>query len=111
MPRTRTELQREAKVDEIVDAAVRRLRDGGYDALSVVGIARELGVAQNALYWYFPSKDHLFVAAVERMLRDIHARKPPRDRALEKKVLFFVEQLDALGDVRAALFDRARVSP
>ena len=111
MPRTRTEVQREAKVEEIVDAAVQRLRDGGYDALSVAAIARELGIAQNAVYWYFPSKDHLFVAALERMLRDIHARKPPPHRALEKKVLFFVEQLDALADVRAAMFDRARASP
>ena len=110
MARTRTQLDREAKVDEIVEAAVGRLREGGYDALSVVGVARDLGVAQNAVYWYFPSKDHLFVAALERMLRDIHARKPPASQALEKKVLFFVEQLDALADVRAAMFDRARTS-
>ena len=111
MPRTRTELQREAKVEEILDAATARLREGGYDALSVVGVARDLGLAQNAVYWYFPSKDHLFVGALERMLRDIHARKPPPDRALEKKVLFFVEQLDAVAEVRAAMFERARVSP
>jgi AcrR family transcriptional regulator len=111
MARTRTQLDREAKVDEIVDAAVGRLREGGYDALSVVGLARELGVAQNAVYWYFPSKDHLFVAALERMLREIHARKPPPDRALETKVLFFVEQLEELTDVRAAMVERARTSP
>jgi TetR/AcrR family transcriptional regulator, cholesterol catabolism regulator len=110
MPRTRSELEREAKVEEIVDVAVRRLSDGGFEALSVAALARELGIAQNAVYWYFPSKDHLFVAALERMLRDIHARKPPPDRALEKKVLFFVEQLDAMADVRAAMFDRARAS-
>jgi AcrR family transcriptional regulator len=110
MARIRSEVERDAKVGEIVDVAVRRLREGGYEALSVAGIARELGIAQNAVYWYFPSKDHLFVAALERMLRDIHARKPPPDRALEKKVLFFVEQLDALADVRAAMYDRARTS-
>ena len=110
MPRTRTEVRREAKVEEIVAAAVRRLGAGGYEALSVAAIARELGIAQNAVYWYFPSKDHLFVAALERMLRDIHARKPPADRALEKKVLFFVEQLAAMSDVRAALQERARAS-
>lgn len=110
MPRTRTELGREAKVGAIVDAAVRRLRDGGFEALSVAGIARELGVAQNAVYWYFPSKDHLLVAALEQMLREIHARKPPADRALETKVLFFVEQLAAMSDLRAAVRDRARSS-
>ena len=110
MPRTRTDLHRDAKVDEILAAAVRRLEQGGYDALSVVGVARELGVAQNAVYWYFPSKDHLFVAALERMLRDVVARKPPRQRSLERKVLYFVEQLDAMADVRAAMYERARAS-
>jgi TetR/AcrR family transcriptional regulator, cholesterol catabolism regulator len=110
MARTRTELEREAKVAEILDLAVRRLRDGGYDALSVIAIARELGLAQNAVYWYFPSKDHLFVAALERMLRDVVARKPPRQGSLERKVLWFVEQLEAMADVRAAMYERARVS-
>jgi TetR/AcrR family transcriptional regulator, cholesterol catabolism regulator len=110
MPRTRTELEREAKVDEILAAAVARLRVGGYESLSVVGISRELGIAQNAVYWYFPSKDHLFVAALERMLRDVVARKPPRQRSLERKVLWFVEQLEAMADVRAALVERARTS-
>jgi hypothetical protein len=44
------------------------------------------------------------------MLRDIVARKPPRQRSLESKVLWFVEQLDAMADVRAAMDDRARTS-
>ncbi|HEV2814197.1 MAG TPA: helix-turn-helix domain-containing protein [Solirubrobacteraceae bacterium] len=111
MPRTRTELERDVKVEEILGVAVERLREGGYDALSVVGIARDLGLAQNAVYWYFPSKDHLFVAAMERMLREIVAHKPPRQRSLERKVLYFVEQLAEMSDVRTAMYDRARVSP
>src|SRR3954468_23176509 len=111
MPRTRQDVDREAKVDEILDAAVTRLRDGGYDALSVAAIARELGIAQNAIYWYFPSKDHLFVAALERMLRDIVARKPPRQRWRERKVLCFVDQLGEIEPVRAAMYERARTSP
>ena len=66
MPRTRSEVERDAKVAEILEAAVRRLAEGGYDALSVAGIARELGIAQNAVYWYFPSKDDLFAAMLTR---------------------------------------------
>jgi TetR/AcrR family transcriptional regulator, cholesterol catabolism regulator len=111
MPRTRQELDRETKVDEILEAAVRRLGEGGYEALSVAGIARELGVAQNAIYWYFPSRDHLFVAALGRMLREIMARKPPRQRSLERKVLWFVDQLQEIEPVRAAMYERARTSP
>jgi AcrR family transcriptional regulator len=110
VPRTRTALDRDAKGDEILDDAVAQLRAGGYGALSVAGIARDLGVAQNAIYWYFGSKDELFVAALERMLRDVVARKPPRQRSTKTKVLWFVDQLAELEHVRSALRDRARES-
>jgi AcrR family transcriptional regulator len=111
VPRTRTDVGREAKVAEILDAAEARLREGGYPALSVVGIARELGLAQNALYWYFPTKDHLFVAALERMMRAIVARKPPRQGGVERQVTWFVDQLAELEPVRAAMHEQARTSP
>ena len=111
MARTRTEVDREAKVGEILAAAEHRLREGGYGGLSVVGIARELGLAQNAVYWYFPSKDHLFVAALERMLRAIVARKPPRRGGVQRQVTWFVDQLAQIEHVRAAMHEQARTSP
>jgi AcrR family transcriptional regulator len=110
MAKTRTGLNRDAKVDEILDIAERRLRAGGYGELSVVAIARELGLAQNAVYWYFPSKDHLFVATLERIYRGIVARKPPQRRSLERQVVWFVEQLAEVAHVLAAMYERARVS-
>lgn len=112
MPRIRSELDRDAKVAEIVGAAERRLRDGGYEGLSVAAIARELGLAQNAIYWYFPTKDHLFVAVLERMLGDIGARKPRRDEAsLVERILWFTDQFEALSHLRGAMNDRAGESP
>jgi AcrR family transcriptional regulator len=109
MPRTRSELERDAKVAEIVEAAERRLREGGYEALSVAAIARELKLAQNAIYWYFPSKDHLFVAALERMLREIAARKPRHEEAGEiERILWFTDQFQGLSDLRGAMNERAR---
>lgn len=110
VPRTRPDIDRDQKVDEIVAAAERRLRDGGYDALSVVDIARELGVAQNAIYWYFPSKNHLFVAALERLLTDIAARKPARNVSLDDRILWFADELAVLFDLRSAMYEQARRS-
>jgi AcrR family transcriptional regulator len=111
MPKTRPAISRDEKVGEIVELAERRLRDGGYDALSVAAIARELGLAQNAIYWYFPSKDHLFVAALERMLREIAARKPSsRDVGEVERILWFTDQFQTLSDLRAAMNERARSS-
>jgi AcrR family transcriptional regulator len=111
MARTRLELDREEKVAEIVEAAERRLHKGGYPALSMVSIARELGLAQNALYWYFPSKDHLFIAALERTLQRIVASKPPRQGGIDRRVMWFVDRLAELDHVRSSMHERARVSP
>jgi AcrR family transcriptional regulator len=108
MPRTRSELDRDAKVTQIVEAAERRLGEGGYETLSVAAIARELGLAQNAIYWYFPTKDHLFVAALERMLRDIMSRKPRHDEVAPiERILWFTDQFQALSDLRGAMNERA----
>ncbi|MDX6699467.1 MAG: TetR/AcrR family transcriptional regulator, repressor of the mexAB-oprM multidrug resistance operon [Solirubrobacteraceae bacterium] len=111
MPRTRTDVERDAKVDQILDAAEARLDAGGYEALSVAAIARELGVAQNAIYWYFPSKDHLFVAAMQRMLRGIVARKPRGDTGPVARILWFTDRFAALSSLRSSMNDRARRSP
>jgi AcrR family transcriptional regulator len=110
MPRTRTELERDAKVAEIVEAAEGRLREGGYEALSVAGLARQLGLAQNAIYWYFPSKDHLFVAALERMLGEIAARKPTKEVGEVERILWFTDEFQLLSGLRAAMNERARSS-
>jgi TetR/AcrR family transcriptional regulator, cholesterol catabolism regulator len=110
MPKTRQAVSRDEKVTEIVAAAERRLREGGYDALSVAAIARELGLAQNAIYWYFPSKDHLFVAALEQMLREIAARKPSHKSGQVERILWFTDQFAALSGLRGAMNERARSS-
>jgi AcrR family transcriptional regulator len=111
VPRRRVELDRDEKTREILDATAARLRADGYDGLSVAALARELGVATNSVYWYFPSKDQLVVAAVEEMLQDIVGRKPPASRGVEQQVLWFVDQLAELADLRAALAQRAHAAP
>jgi AcrR family transcriptional regulator len=110
MPKTRSAVSREAKTDEILALAERRLRDGGYEALSIAAMARELGVAQNAVYWYFPSKDVLFVATLERMLEEIAARKPSGDVGTLERILWFTDQFHALSELRGAMRERARSS-
>jgi AcrR family transcriptional regulator len=107
MPLARTGIDRETKVGEILSAAERRLLDGGYDAMSVAGIARDLRVAQNSIYWYFPSKDHLLVAVLRRILGDLASKKPPKGRGLLTQVLLVTDQMHDLAPVRADLHERA----
>jgi AcrR family transcriptional regulator len=53
---------------EILTAALRLLDRGGPAALSVRGVANEVGVSPNALYTYFPTKSALARALVEGLL-------------------------------------------
>jgi AcrR family transcriptional regulator len=57
--------------DEILDAALALLDDGGPDAASVRGIAARVGVAPNAVYTYFPGKAAVVRALVERLLGEV----------------------------------------
>jgi AcrR family transcriptional regulator len=109
VPRNRADVARDVKVDEIVEAARTRLVEGGYGALSVAALARDLGLAQAAVYWYFPTKDQLFVAAVERILHDILAQKPRRGAPVDR-VLWFADRLQEFQDLRMTIRDRARIS-
>ncbi len=57
--------------DEILDAALSLLDEGGPDAASVRGIAARVGVAPNAVYTYFPDKAAVVRALVERLLGEV----------------------------------------
>jgi TetR/AcrR family tetracycline transcriptional repressor len=57
--------------DEILDAAMSLLDEGGPDAASVRGIAARVGVAPNAVYTYFPDKAAVVRALVQRLLGEV----------------------------------------
>jgi TetR/AcrR family transcriptional regulator, tetracycline repressor protein len=57
--------------DEILDAALSLLDDGGPTAATVRGIAARVGVAPNAVYTYFPDKAAVVKALVERLLGQV----------------------------------------
>jgi AcrR family transcriptional regulator len=57
--------------DEILEAALNLLDEGGPDAASVRGIAARVGVAPNAVYTYFPDKAAVVRALVERLLGEV----------------------------------------
>src|SRR6266480_2818258 len=110
MPRTRPEFDRAEKQTAILEAAIAQLEAGGYAALSVAAIARDLGVAQNAVYWYFPTKDHLFVAALEQMGHRVFAAKMRAGGDWTSRLLVVVDALADLYPLLPAIHDRAAAS-
>jgi AcrR family transcriptional regulator len=72
------ELRRQA---EILDAAAAVFAEQGFAAAQVQEIADRLGIGNGTVYRYFPTKEKLFLAAVERGLKELAAEM---DRVMEQ---------------------------
>lgn len=55
----------------ILDAAERVFAARGYPATTVKDVAQEAGVATGTVYLYFPSKEELFLALIDRGIRAV----------------------------------------
>ena len=72
MPRTKEVSQqvRDISKQNILDKAAEVFTNKGLANTKVSDLAKAAGVSQGLLYWYFPSKEDVFVALTGRALRD-----------------------------------------
>jgi AcrR family transcriptional regulator len=78
MPRiaaSQREALTQSRRNQIVDAAIRRWLEDGFDATTVASIAREAGLAKGTVYLYFPTKEEILSEAINRysLLPDMRA--------------------------------------
>jgi AcrR family transcriptional regulator len=111
MPATRPHLDRDLKRKQILDAADDLFLRDGYDSTAMAAVARGAGVANNAVYWYFPSKDDLLAAVLmRRQERALAQLAGSETSAVEERVLAMLAQLDQVANLTAAVHERARHS-
>lgn len=84
-PRIRA--KRERRREEILRAALRAFRQGGYHRTTLDDIARRLGVRKTALYHYFPDKESILyachrdsLAQLDRIVSETRRLSTPRER-------------------------------
>ncbi len=65
---------------QILDVAARVFADYGFANTQMQTIANHVGVGNGTIYRYFPTKEQLFLATVERGLKELNAEM---DRVLE----------------------------
>ncbi len=66
--RARSVEARAERRDDILDAAERLFAEQRFTELHMVRLAKEIGLAKGTLYLYFPTKESLFLAVVQRSL-------------------------------------------
>jgi len=89
--------RREARTQEIVEAAWKLAAVDGIGGFSLHGLAREVGIRQPSLYEYFDSKlalyDAMFADGNRKLVARVDALRLPEDprRALKMMMRAFVE--------------------
>ncbi|WP_456620617.1 TetR/AcrR family transcriptional regulator [Bradyrhizobium sp. P5_C12] len=83
---------RTAMQERILDTADRLFYGQGIRATGVDTIADEIGISKRTLYNYFPSKDELIVAYLERRLRP----RPPSEQPPAEQILGDFERLESV---------------
>lgn len=73
-PPSRREANREARRDAILDVASGWFLEHGYAATTMSAIAAALGGSKGTLWSYFPSKEQLFAAVVERVAQGFRSQ-------------------------------------
>ena len=56
----------------ILDTAARLMRQKGYEATTIRGIAREVGIKAGSIYHHFPSKDDIVQRVVDEGVKVVH---------------------------------------
>ena len=120
MPRNRSDRTRDDKTSELVSIARTLFLEQGYEGTTIAAIARAAGIATNVVHWYFPTKDDVFVAALDSLqsqdLEEAQARIARSAPGRKKEVLeallteFVWRRLDRYG-LLAALHERLHFSP
>lgn len=115
------ELQ-ERRRAEILDTATAVFAENGFAAADVQEIANKTGVGKGTVYRYFPSKEELFLAAVDHGMRNLKlavdaaatSAKQPLDRIAEGVLAYLTffddrpEIVELLVQERANFRDRQR---
>lgn len=108
MPRNKRDIEREVKVDEVLAAAEALFLRNGYSGTTVAAIAKQAGVSTNVLYWYFSSKDDIFVAVLDRHLVTAEAQLAARrGRSLVEQMQWVQKQLETLDPMTGEIHERA----
>ena len=111
MPATRPHLDRDLKRKQVLDAAEELFLRDGYDATAMSAIARRAGVASNAVYWYFPGKDELLAATLQRRLnRALESLRGQPASSPEEQLVAMLAQLDQVAKLTATVHQRAQHS-
>ena len=84
------------QTEKLLDAASQLFRERGYFATDLSDIARSIGLKRNSLYRYYPNKDHILLACIQRDVAPWIAK----EQTIAEAITDPYERIDALIDMQ-----------
>jgi AcrR family transcriptional regulator len=106
--------KRRSMEEAVLDVATELLREGGFDAVTMAGLATQLDVSVGGLYRYYPSKGAILVGLEKRAIASYGAVQEDLVAALEPRIKRLPAATAALArvlSVSSAYFEHARRDP
>ena len=95
MPRNKekNEILTQSRKEDILRAAIKKFSEKGYNGVKVSDIAKELEISQGIIFWYFQTKENLFINAFMKEFREI---KLATSNVIHSAALTPLEKLKAI---------------
>jgi AcrR family transcriptional regulator len=111
VPSNRRDIPRADRINAILDVATRLFLDRGFSETTVADIARQAGVRNGTVHWYFASKDDLLAAVMLRAVQREYDRAiDTPDISARDRLIMFLTDLRPFRELKGSIRDRARVS-
>ncbi|MEV6973168.1 TetR/AcrR family transcriptional regulator [Kitasatospora sp. NPDC093806] len=114
MPRNRQQIPKAEREALLVESAWELFATRGYKGTSLAEVGEAAGVAANAVRWYFPTKDDLFAAALERLFlreRERVETDPAIGGDPRRQLVAFLVDLEAHRGLHREAYDRMGEAP
>ncbi len=79
--------------DRILETALKASKVDGLEKLSIRRLAKELGVNSASIYWHFPNRKALILAALDHASQEIDLSLPPKKGPWQERSLSFCHQI------------------
>ena len=107
MPKNHRHVDAEVKKEQIERAAAELFMEQGYESTSMAAIARDAGIATNTIYWYYPSKDDLLLAVLNKLVAEgLQQMAASTDLAPVERVMTLMELFEGAGALMNVVHSR-----
>src|ERR1700741_3846074 len=110
MPRNRQKIPKSARESALLAQARELFIANGYRGARVAEVGRAVGIPSAAVHWYFPTKDDLFAAVLERVFGDAIAEVEASDRAPRDRLEAFLSKTQGYRGMHREAYERMEES-